>query len=61
MKKERIKKALAALSVAALLAGVTLTMTGCKTPGSSCSSCKAKTSEEADSPSSGSTGGCGAK
>ena len=38
LNKERVRKALAAVSVAGLLAGVTLSAAGCRSP-SSCTSC----------------------
>ena len=61
MSKDRIKKTLAALSVAGLLAGISLSAGGCTLfdGKSSCSSCSGKTAEEAKS--SCGTGSCGAK
>jgi radical SAM modification target selenobiotic family peptide len=47
LKKDTVKKALAALSVAGLLAGISLSATGCRWIGkSACSSCSGKTTEQ---------------
>jgi radical SAM modification target selenobiotic family peptide len=54
--KSRLKKALAVLSVAGLIAGSTLTMAGCKT---SCSSCSAKMEGAEKAESSCGKGSCG--